>query len=200
MHKPAATEAELIDPIRERWSPRAFDPSQEIPAPLLAEVFEAARWAPSCFNEQPWRYLIFGKNDALRAEVEACLNPTNGWAAQASHLIVICALKTFSHNQKPNRHAAYDSGAASMALILQAQSRGLASHQMAGFKREELEKALQIPAESVECLAIMALGYACEAEEKSGLSPEQLEKEKAPRQRKALEQIALQGKTWAFGS
>lgn len=197
MLKPAPTPADLIDPIRERWSPRAFDPSQMVSPELLNEVLEAARWAPSCFNEQPWRFLVFGKQDPLRAEVEACLNPTNQWASQASHLLVICAMKHFAKNAKDNRHAAYDTGAATLALILQAQSKGLASHQMAGFKREELETLLQIPAEA-ECLSVMALGYECDAKEEAGLSPEHLEKEKGPRIRKDLEQIALTGQRWSF--
>ncbi|MGE3727512.1 MAG: nitroreductase family protein [Candidatus Sericytochromatia bacterium] len=197
MNKPAPTPADLIDPIRERWSPRAFDPSQAVAAELLNEVLEAARWAPSCFNEQPWRFLVFGQDDALRPDLEACLNPTNQWACQASHLLVICAMKQFAKNEKDNRHAAYDTGAATLALILQAQSKGLASHQMAGFKREELEALLQIPAQA-ECLSVMALGYECEAKEEAGLSPEHLEKEKGPRMRKELAQIASTGQVWSF--
>jgi nitroreductase len=198
MHKPASTEAELIEPIRERWSPRAFDATQNISEAILSEVLEAARWAPSCFNEQPWRFLIFGREDSLRQALVECLNPANHWANEASHLIVVCAIKHFSHNQKPNRYAPYDTGAASLALILQAQSRGLASHQMAGFQREKLETLLQIPAEEVECLSVMALGYECEHKEKSNLSPEQLEKEQAPRQRKQVSEISLSNSIWKF--
>lgn len=195
MQKPAPTEAALLSEIKARWSPRALDSERQIPPELLQEILEAARWAPSCFNAQPWRFLIFPREAQLRSTVEAHLLENNYWAKQASVLIVIAAEKTFEHNGKPNRYAFYDTGAAVMSLLLQAQHRGLASHQMAGFQHEELSRALALP-ESAEIISLLALGYA--SEELEGLNEAHRERELAPRSRKAVAELARFDSAWKF--
>lgn len=197
MDKSANTSANLIAPIKERWSPRAFDANKTLEDTDLKEIFEAARWAPSCFNEQPWRFMAFGRDAEQRSVVESALNEGNAWAKEASHLVVIAASTEFGHNGKPNRHAFYDTGAAVISLIYQAQTHGIASHQMAGFNRDQLEKDLHCP-DKHEFVAVLALGYECENKEKSVLNETLLEKEKAPRQRKDLNQIVSFNQGWHF--
>lgn len=197
MKKPANTEQQLIPEIRERWSPRAFDPNKHITDELLPELIDAARWAPSCFNEQPWRFLCFGHKAELRQAVEETLLEGNIWANNASHLVVITAYQTFSRNGKANRHHSYDAGAAVMSLILQAQNRNISTHQMAGFKEAELRTALAIP-EDVNILAVMAVGYELEEKDAAGLSEKYLKAEKGPRQRLSREDIATIDSKWSF--
>lgn len=195
MYKPAITDAKLIAPIKERWSPRAFQGEQDISPEALQGVFEAARWAPSCFNEQPWRFLVFGRQDEGRAAVEASLDEGNKWACQASHLLVGTAYQQFKLNQNPNRYHGYDTGAAVISMILQAQSEGMVAHQMGGFNQQALHESLLIP-EDVSIMAVVALGH--EDKEKSGLNEAQLEKEKAPRSRLTLDEVMTVGKQWTF--
>ena len=197
MKKPAPTERPLIHVIKERWSPRAFQADKDISAETLQDIFEAARWAPSCFNEQPWRFLAFGRHDTGRAAVEAALTEGNKWACKASHLLVGAAQQQFKHADKPNRHHAYDTGAAVFSLVLQAQSEGIASHQMAGFSQDALREAFSVP-EEVALLVVVALGYEDDDKAKAGLNEAQLEKENGPRVRLAFNEIVTLDKGWDF--
>lgn len=194
MEKPATTDATLLEPIRKRWSPRAFS-EQTVSDEILHEALEAARWAPSCYNEQPWRFLVFDRQSEYRPIVESCLTGGNAWAKAASHLLVIATSTCFSKSQKPNRYAYYDTGAAALSLVLEAQSRGVSAHQMAGFDLVKLEQSLGLPQEA-DIIAVMALGYA--SEDTSQLPEHQQEKEQAPRQRKPLAEIVKFNQDWGF--
>jgi nitroreductase len=171
-----------------RWSPRSFS-SREVSPADLAKVFEAARWAASSYNEQPWRFLVGTRNSPAYKKILDSLIPFNKqWAAAAPVLILGTARTKFSHNDAPNRVALYDLGAASSYLTLQATALGLATHQMAGFDPDAARKALEIPEDYV-IGAVIALGYQGEP---AALPNEQfVAQEVASRQRKPLEDFVF---------
>jgi len=168
----------------QRWSGRAFS-ERPVSDADLKTIFEAARWSPSAFNEQPWRFIVgvLGTETHARlAEVLMGFNQT--WAPKAPVLILGVAKDKFSHNNAANGYALYDLGTA--ALVTQAAVQGLTAHQMAGFDHEAARKALGIP-EGYVLGVVTAMGYPGEA---SLLGNEKLiELEKAPRSRKALDEI-----------
>jgi nitroreductase len=171
-----------------RWSPRSFS-DRDVSRADLAKVFEAARWAASSYNEQPWRFLVGARNSTAYKKIFDSLIPFNQqWATTAPVLILGAARTKFSHNDNPNRVALYDLGAAASYLTLQAAALGLATHQMAGFDPEAARKAFQIPEEYI-LGAVIALGYQGEP---AALPNEQfLAQEVAPRQRKPLKDFAF---------
>ena len=154
-----APAVEGVLPIfHERWSPRSFASRDVTPADL-AKVFEAARWAASSYNEQPWRFLVgIRGSEAYRKIFESLISFNQAWATTAPVLILGTAKTRFSHNDAPNRVALYDLGAAASYLTLQAAALGIASHQMGGFDPDAARKAFEIP-EVYEIGAVIALGY-----------------------------------------
>lgn len=159
--KTANTPVEIDRLIAERWSPRAFDAVKEIDETQLGALIEAARWAPSCFNEQPWRYVVCNKHSDEVAWQYAisCLAPKNQlWAKDAPLLLMACASDAFSHNGNANRWAQYDTGAASENICLQAASMGLFAHQMGGFDTERAREIFKIPSQ-VTPMAMIAIGH-----------------------------------------
>ena len=131
--------------IRQRWSPRAFS-DKEIPAAELKTLFEAARWAASSSNEQPWRFLVGRRGDETYQKIFNALVPFNQtWAKSAPVLVLSVAKKTFTEKGTPNRHALHDTGAATANLFLQATAVGLHTHSMAGFDAEQLRASFAIP-------------------------------------------------------
>lgn len=189
--------APIHELIARRWSGVAFDASRQVPHEHLLSLMEAARWAPSSFGDQPWRYLICDRyrEEAAWNKAFECLSPGNQtWAAQAPVLLVTCCDTLFTHNGTPNVHGEYDSGAASLSLCLQAAALGLMTHQMAGFSREKARELFAIP-ERCKPIAMMALGYQLPRDR----IPEQFrEKEFKPRQRKPLEERFFLGE-WGKG-
>jgi nitroreductase len=175
-----------------RWSPRSFS-SREVSPADLAKVFEAARWAASSYNEQPWRFLVGVRNSLTYKKIFDSLMPINQtWAVYAPVLILGATRTTFSHNGAPNRVALYDLGAAASYLTLQAAALGLSTHQMAGFDASAARQALEIP-EDYLIGAVIALGYQGEP---AALTNEQmLAQEVAPRQRKPLKDFVFS--SWA---
>lgn len=159
MEKPAPTEHEVYELIRRRWSPRAFSRAPIADA-TLRSLFEAARWAASCFNEQPWRFIVARReDDAAFARLASCLTESNQrWAESAAVLMLSLASRTFARNGEPNRHALHDVGLAAAQLTLQATALGLAVHQMAGFSSQRARELLAVP-EAFEPVAMIAVGY-----------------------------------------
>lgn len=189
--KPAETAFPVHDLIAERWSPRAFEDRSIDPA-VLGGLLEAARWAPSCYNEQPWAYLVARRDDAESfSRLADCLADGNAWAKNAAALVLSVAKLGFDRNGKPNAHAWHDVGLASMSLVLQAESVGLSSHQMAGFDSDKARSSLAIP-ETHAPVAMIALGYRASAD---SLPDDLAERERSTRSRRALEEIAF-GATW----
>lgn len=192
MQKPAITQAPIHDIIANRWSPRAYDANKAVSQKQIISLLEAARWAPSCFGDEPWRFIVWDKNQDETAWDKAydCIVPGNQtWAKDAPVLILICADTLFSHNQKPNRWANYDTGAAAVSLCLQATSMGLVTHQMGGFDGEKTRAAFGIP-EQIEMMSMLAVGYAADADT---LSDELKERELAPRKRRPLGELFYDG-------
>lgn len=190
MEKPAPHEVPIEPLIARRWSPRAFG-QRDITGAELASMLEAARWAPSCFNEQPWSFVVAQRADAEAFErLAALLVETNrAWASKAPLLMLSVARLTFARNDKPNRHALHDVGLAVQNLVLQATALGLVVHQMAGFDVEGARESLAIPAEH-EPVAMIAIGAPGNPDE----LPDMLrEREHAPRQRKPLPELAFAG-------
>ncbi|MCZ6839743.1 MAG: nitroreductase family protein, partial [Alphaproteobacteria bacterium] len=161
------TQPPLHDLVARRWSPRVFA-DRPVPEAALHSVLEAARWAPSCFNEQPWRLIVATRDNAEDYQrLLACLVPGNqGWAKSAPVLMITVAAMAFERNGKANRHAYHDVGLASAQLALQATGLGLAAHFMAGFDADAVRATFAVP-EGFEPVAAVALGY---AEERDALT------------------------------
>lgn len=178
-----------------RWSPRSFE-DRAVPDAALAQVLEAARWAASCVNDQPWNYIVARKDrePEAHAKLFACLSTNNqGWAGRAPVLILGIARTHFAANGNPNRHAAYDLGQATANLAAQAAATGLQVHQMAGFDAAKAREAFAIP-EGFDPLVMVALGHPGPAE----ALPEALAaRETAPRMRKPIGEFVHLG---AWGS
>jgi len=191
MQKPARTEHPIQNLISHRWSPRAFD-AKLVPADVLRSLFEAARWAPSSNNEQPWAYLVATRDNADEfAKMTSVLVEFNAnWAKHAAVLaLAVCEL-AFAKDGAPNRNAQYDTGAATAMLSVEATAHGLFVHQMAGFDPEKARQAFAIPAEW-EAIAAIAMGYPGDPET---LPQPYKDRELAPRTRKPLSEFVMTGK------
>jgi len=190
MNNPAPVEYPVLDVIKNRWSPRAFS-DKPVPTEVLRSLFEAARWAPSSNNEQPWAYIVATKDDAENFEkaLGALVEFNAGWAKKAPVLAIAVAQLAFAKNNAPNRNAQYDVGAASLQLSIEATARGLVVHQMAGFDPETAKEAYNIP-QGWEPIAAMAIGYPGDA---SSLPEPYQSREKAPRTRKRIREFVMSG-------
>jgi nitroreductase len=155
----------------------------------LRTIFEAARWAASSYNEQPWRFLVATKSDpaAYQKILGLLVEFNQRWASTAPVLVITAAKKTFTQQGTPNRHAMHDAGAALAQLMLQATALGLHAHGMAGFDHERARQVLGIP-DDYEVGAAVAIGY-LDAPEK--LLEQYRTAETSPRQRKPLDQIVF---------
>jgi nitroreductase len=190
MHKPAATDVTLHELIRNRWSPRAFA-EKLVPPEVLRSLFEAARWAPSSNNEQPWAYLVATKDNPENfAKMLGVLVEFNAnWAKHAPVLALSVAHLKAQRDGKPNRVALHDVGSASAQLTFEANARGLQVHQMAGFDAEKARETFAIPPDW-EPVAAMAIGYPGDPES----LPEKLrDRELAPRTRKPAGEFVMSG-------
>lgn len=192
MHKPAITQVAINETIANRWSGRAYEASQAVSHEQIIALLEAARWAPSCFGDQPWRFIVWNKNTDVQAWQQAfdCLAPSNqAWVKDAPVLLLLCADTLFKHNQQPNRWAQYDCGAAAENLCLQASSAGLMAHQMGGFNAEAAQLAFAIPTQYT-LMTMISVGYAAEV---TRLSGDVLTRETAPRSRLPLNELCFAG-------
>jgi nitroreductase len=188
--KIAPTEVAIDALLAGRWSPRAIS-NEAVSREQLHSVLEAARWAPSASNLQPWRFLTFDRNhdEAAFQKAFATLVPFNqGWNANVP--VLICALaSTVTPKGEVNRLALYDTGAAAMSLVLQAHALGLLAHQMAGFDTNAFREAFSLP-DDVEVIAMISLGHHGDP---ASLNGTLLERENAPRSRSAIGEIAFDG-------
>lgn len=188
MHKPAITQLPIDTTLANRWSGRAYDSAKGVTHAQVITLLEAARWAPSCFGDQPWRFIVWNKGSDAASWQQAfdCLVPGNqDWVKNSPLLLLICADTLFGHNQKPNRWAQYDTGAAAENLCLQAASMGLMAHQMGGFDADKTRKEFNIP-EQYTLMAMVAVGYPADI---ATLAGEALAKETAERVRKPLSDL-----------
>lgn len=188
---PAPTTSPIHDLIRHRWSPRAFD-ARTVEPEKLRSLFEAARWAASSFNAQPWFFIVGTKNDpkSYQLVLDTFIEFNQGWAKGAPVLALSVARLNFPNDEKPNRHAFHDVGQAAANLAIEATSLGLMVHQMAGIDPEKARKNFGIP-EGYEAVAGIAIGYPGDPE----VLPDALRaRETAPRERKPLESFVFSGK------
>ena len=188
MEKLAPAQYHIVDLIARRWSPRAFQ-ERPVEPEKLKSLFEAARWAPSSSNEQPWRFLVATKEQ--RSDYDKllnCLSERNvKWASRAPLLILSVASLLFEDDGNPNRHAMHDTGLAVENLVLQATALGLQAHQMAGYDVEKARKECQIPS-GFEPVAMIAVGYPGDL----AVMPDYLrERELKPRERQPIEDFVF---------
>lgn len=189
---PSSREAAVpIDPqFTSRWSPRAFTDEALEPGEI-ASLFEAARWAPSCFNEQPWLF-VYGTSPEDRERIVAVLSEGNRlWAAGAPLLGVVFAHRRFARSGKDNRWGAFDSGAASLSLALQAEKLGLGAHFMGGFDAAAAHDALGVPEADYQALAAFAVGHRGDP---AGLPEKLRERELVRSDRKSPDEVAHEGR------
>ena len=185
----ADTTAPLIHPLVERWSPRAYDPTAEVSTDALRTILEAARWAPSANNTQPWRFIVARRGtDAFTTVHDALMGFNQAWADSAAVLIVNIA-ETADAEGKPRPWARYDLGQAVAHLTVQAQHEGLHTHQMGGFDGARIAQAFGL-ADHLEVVSITAIGVLGDVD----ALPEPLrEREVAPRLRKPLAELVVAG-------
>jgi nitroreductase len=170
-----------------RWSIRAFDANHKLSETELKTVLEAARWAPSCANEQPWIF-YHEKDTGSRDRFLTFLTDANQyWARSASHIVIVCARKTFAASGKSNLHARYDAGAAWMAMALQAAKMGYAAHCMAGIHTSVIAESLGIDETNTDIITAVAIGKLGDA---SHLS-EKHRAQEAPNGRKPLSEYTF---------
>lgn len=185
--KTADTTAPLHPLLAERWSPRGFDRDHRLDDDQVTTLLEAARWAPSANNSQPWRFLVTRRADHdfdRLAEILAAGN--RGWATQASALVLVAA-QVVDETGRPRPWATYDTGQAVAALSVQAQVEGLAVHQMGGFDADAARHAFGLD-ETLEPLVVLAVGR----HDPDADLPEALAgRERAPRTREPLETLLL---------
>lgn len=193
MDKHAQTSVPIHDLIAARWSPRALDPDAPLSPEQITALLEAARWAPSCFGDEPWRYVVCHRPDtpdAWQAALDCLAEKNQRWARNAPLLLVATAAAQFRKNGKPNRWGQYDSGAASENLCLQATALGLAAHQMGGFDADQAREAFAIP-DGFTPMAFIAVGKPAPLDT---LEEDFREAETAARRRSPLGEICFAGK------
>jgi nitroreductase len=189
MIKSANTQYSILPAISERWSPRSFSP-QEPEKETLMRLFEAARWAPSSMNRQPWFFIVGTWTEAETYEkILSTLNPGNAVWAQDAPVLAITVMNGLRDNGKPNRWAPYDLGQSVANLSIQATADGLYVHQMGGFDREKAANLFHIP-EGHEAMTAMAIGYLGRA---GALDGDLYERESAPRTRKEIDEFVFNG-------
>ena len=162
MHeRKAPASAPIHDLLASRWSPRAYDATRPVEREKLRVVLEAGRWAPSCYGDEPWRFLIWDRArdpDGWQLAFE-CLVPGNRtWCRNVPVLMLSCAAAAFARDGTPNRWGPHDTGMATLSMALQAVACGLVVHQMGGFDLEQARETFAIPAEYTP-MAMIALGY-----------------------------------------
>ena len=159
MHKTAHTYYPIHEHLALRWSPRAFA-DKPVAAETLGSLFEAARWAASCYNEQPWRFLVAhrGQQDEYRKMLSCLVEGNQSWAIQAPVLGLGIAKKTFSLNGKLNKFAHHDLGLATAGLMAQATALGLHVHAMGGILAERAVELYRVP-DDFDVLTGFAIGY-----------------------------------------
>lgn len=190
MKNPSTNNYSVNELIKQRWSPRAYS-SRPVEKEKLQSILEVARWAPSAFNEQPWRFIVGQKGDSTYDDILSTLVDWNIlWAGKAPVLILNLAKKTFSHNDKPNVTFKYDLGQAVGFMILEAVNQELYTHQMSGFDAQKAVELFNIP-DDFQAVSVTAIGYYGNVND---LSKDMAEMEIKPRVRKELVELVFSEK------
>ncbi len=194
VRRAAPSDYPIAEALAQRWSPRALDPDRAPTREQVLTVLEAARWAPSSRNEQPWRFLVFdGETPEARDRARACLNDGNKlWALKAPVLVMTIVKTTWLNREgevATNRVALHDVGAAAMSMAVQATHEGLILHQMGGFNVAKAKEDFGLP-EEYQPVAMIAIGYPGQIDQ---LDERNAGREMNPRKRKPLGEIAFHG-------
>ena len=179
----------LSEPLfHRRWSPRAMS-GETLSETEINVLFEAARWAPSCFNEQPWRFL-YARSGGAHWETffDLMVEGNQRWAKTSALLIVVISRETFARNDSPSPTHSYDTGAAWQNIVLQGSSMGLVVHGMAGFDYERAHTALGVP-EGYRVEAMIAVGRPGKLEDLH----ESMREREVPSERKLVSELAFEG-------
>lgn len=186
--KRAQTTHKVLDLIKDRWSPRSFSPTP-VTEEEVQTILEAASWAPSANNTQPWRYIYALAGTPGFDKIFSGLMPGNQpWAKNAAALVVSIGIKELPDLQQKNFYSSHDTGMSNAFLILQADSMGISSHIMAGINKAHLAETLEVLA-TEEVLVVVALGHKDDAEK---LEEPYKSRELAPRTRKPLTEFTKQ--------
>ncbi|WP_315114779.1 nitroreductase family protein [uncultured Clostridium sp.] len=180
---------DILEEVKERWSPRAFK-KESLSKEDLLPLIEAARYAPSCFNEQPWKFLLMYKDEHLNMTRSILVDSNRLWADKAPAFILILSKNTFNLDGRENYWSKFDAGTAWGYLSLEAQRRGLITHAMGGFKKDLARETLNIP-EEYDILAVVAVGH---LGDKITLPTEDFISREEPGTRKPLEEVYAEGK------
>lgn len=185
----AQTAVEINEVLANRRSPRSLDATAVLSKDDLIAVLEAARWAASAFNSQPWRFFVGQRGDKVFAQILDSLAPFNqGWSYRSSALILVAGVYS-NEDGTSNKGYLYDCGLAVSQMVVETHHRGLVAHQMTGFDPEKAAQNLGVDA-SLNPVAVIAIGRQASAEQLEGPL---LERENAARERKALEEIVVKG-------
>jgi nitroreductase len=158
MKKPALNKYPILDSFKHRWSPRAYS-DKPVEKEKLRSIFEAARWAPSARNEQPWRFILGQKGDKTWEKIFESLDAWNQeWTKRAPVLVANVAKTFYEYKHLNNETALYDTGQAVAMMVTEAVNQGLIGHQMGGFNREKAIKLFQIP-DGYRPMSVTAIGY-----------------------------------------
>ena len=187
----APSDVPILDVLADRWSPRSFS-DKPVEKEKILKMLEAARWAPSCFNEQPWSFVISDKNedpDGYKRLFNCLLEGNQAWAGTAPILMLSVAKLFFEYNNKPNRFGYHDVGMAVGNLLAQGTSMNLYVHQMAGYQKDAARSVFGIP-DGYDPVAMFAVGYLGEADQ---LPEGVTEREDEPRKRYPVEEFTYGG-------
>ena len=175
--------------ILNRWSPRSMT-GEELTDDELMQLFEAARWAPSSYNAQLWRFLYAKRNtENWDTFLNLLVEGNKMWAKNAAVLVVVISRKNFEHNDKPAITHIFDAGAAWENLALEATKKGIVTHGMEGFDYDKARKVLEIP-DNFDVLAMIAIGKRGKKED----LPEKMQEMESPSTRRPLNEIVIEGK------
>ncbi|TVR41256.1 MAG: nitroreductase [Bacteroidia bacterium] len=189
MEKPANTLLEIHPVLKKRWSPRAFR-DQAVAKDQLQRIFEAARWAPSSHNDQPWRFILGTKGDDTWNKLYECMVDFNRkWAGNAPVLLLAVGKKISDKTGKDNPVFMYDVGQSMAYITFQLEHEGLVAHQMGGFSKDRATELFSIPADHAP-LVMMAIGY---QDAPDTLPADFAKMEKAPRSRKPIGELVFSG-------
>lgn len=194
--KNAVTRVPITESLARRWSGRAYDATRPVEHSKLLALLEAARWSPSCFGYQPWRFLIWNRltDPAPWQRAFQCLAESNQtWAGASPLLLLACADSQFADGRN-NRWSHYDLGAAVMSLSVEATSLGLMVHQMGGFDARRVRAEFAIP-ETIDCMTLITIGYQLPEDR---IPAELSERESGVRSRLELQETFFAG-AWGQG-
>jgi len=190
MQKPTNNDYPILEVLRQRWSPRAYS-EKPVEREKLQSIFEAARWAPSSRNEQPWRFIVGIKGDETWNKIYETLDSWNKeWNKTVPVLVLNIGKKTFDYKGYQNKHYLYDTGQAVAMMVTEAVNQGLIGHQMGGFHPEKAIQLFEIP-EDYEPISVAAFGYYGDSKQLTG---DHYESEVEDRRRRPLTKTVFSGK------